>query len=54
MQSISLKIEEIYVPAKRRKTLDTAIVDEIAESMLKDGQLTPILVRQGRGSLQEI
>jgi sulfiredoxin len=51
MQSISLKIEEIYIPAKRRKTLETAIVDEIAESMLEDGQLTPILVRQGRGRL---
>jgi len=49
MQSISLNIEEIYVPTKRRKTLDTATVDEIAESMLQEGQLTPILVRQGRG-----
>ena len=49
MQSISLNIEEIYVPAKRRKTLNTAIVDEIAECMLEEGQLTPILVRQGRG-----
>ena len=49
MQSISLNIEEIYVPAKRRKTLDTAIVDEIAESMLEEGQLTPIMIRQGRG-----
>ena len=27
------------------KTLDTAVVDEIAESMLEEGQLTPILVR---------
>ena len=49
MQSVSLNIEEIYVPAKRRKTLNTAIVDEIAESMLEEGQLTPILARQGRG-----
>ena len=49
MQSISLNIEGIYVPAKRRKTLNTAIVDEIAESMLEEGQLTPILARQGRG-----
>jgi len=49
MQTVSLNIEEIYVPAKRRKTLNTAIVDEIAESMLEEGQLTPILARQGRG-----
>ncbi|MGI9484092.1 MAG: ParB N-terminal domain-containing protein [Hyphomicrobiales bacterium] len=49
MQSISLNIEEIYVPAKRRKILDAAVVDEIAESMLEEGQLTPILVRKGSG-----
>jgi sulfiredoxin len=51
MQSVSLKIEKIYIPAKRRKTLDTAIVDEIAESLLEEGQLTSIMVRQGRGRL---
>ena len=49
MQTVSLNIEEIYTPTKRWKTLNTAIVDEIAESMLEEGQLTPILVRQGRG-----
>ena len=45
----TFKIDEIYVPAKRRKTLDMKVVDEIAESMLERGQLTPILVRQGKG-----
>jgi ParB-like chromosome segregation protein Spo0J len=33
------------VPVKRRATLDPKRVEEIAESMLKDGQQTPILVR---------
>ena len=40
------RIEDIYVPVKRRRTLKPATVDEIAESMLEDGQRTPILVRR--------
>lgn len=42
----SFRIEDIYVPAKRRRTLDPASVNTIAESMLEEGQLTPILVRR--------
>ncbi|MGA2565762.1 MAG: ParB N-terminal domain-containing protein [Pseudolabrys sp.] len=38
-------VANIYVPIKRRLTLDPKRVDEIAQSMLKDGQQTPILVR---------
>ncbi|MCP4315176.1 MAG: ParB N-terminal domain-containing protein [Hyphomicrobiales bacterium] len=45
MEKATFKIETIYVPVKRMKTLDAAVVDEIAESMLEEGQLTPILVR---------
>ena len=37
---------DIYVPAKRRRTLDPKTVEEIAESMLEEGQRTPILVRE--------
>jgi ParB-like chromosome segregation protein Spo0J len=36
------------VPVKRRKTLNMTVVNEIAESMLEKGQLTPILVRRDR------
>jgi ParB-like chromosome segregation protein Spo0J len=39
-------IEDIYVPAKRRKTLEPKTVNEIAESILKVGLRTPILVRR--------
>ncbi len=39
-------IADIYVPVKRRATLDPATVKTIAESMLEVGQETPILVRQ--------
>ena len=38
-------IDNIYVPVKRRATLDPERVHEIAESMLKDGQQVPIKVR---------
>ena len=37
---------DIYVPAKRRRTLNPKTVEEIAESILEEGQRTPILVRE--------
>ncbi|MBT6274351.1 MAG: ParB N-terminal domain-containing protein [Chromatiales bacterium] len=46
MQEHTFKIDDIYVPLKRRRTLDPETVNAIAESMLEDGQQTPILVRQ--------
>ena len=33
---------------KRRRTIDPVAVHAIAESMLEEGQLTPILVRRDR------
>jgi ParB/RepB/Spo0J family partition protein len=41
-----ISIDEIYVPAKRRGTLDEAKVEELAESIIEDGQKTPIHVRR--------
>ena len=40
-----INIDEIYVPAKRRGTLDEANVETLAESIIEDGQTTPIHVR---------
>ena len=40
------RIADIYIPAKRRRTLEPAAVEAIAESMLEEGQRTPIWVRQ--------
>ena len=51
MEKRAFKIDEIYVPVKRRKTLDVTVANEIAESMLEEGQLTPILVRQDNDRL---
>jgi uncharacterized ParB-like nuclease family protein len=41
----SFLIDKIYVPVKRRKTLKSELVQEIAESILEIGQQTPIHVR---------
>lgn len=38
-------VEAIRVPVKRRKTLDPDRVTELAESILEEGQTTPIRVR---------
>jgi ParB-like chromosome segregation protein Spo0J len=45
MRTEKFPIAAIYVPVKRRATLVPARVDEIAASMLKDGQQVPIKVR---------
>ncbi len=39
-------IDNIYVPVKRRATLDPKRVEELAENMLEVGQLKPILLRR--------
>ncbi|SIS64335.1 ParB-like nuclease domain-containing protein [Roseivivax lentus] len=41
----SIAIEDVRVPLKRKKTLDEAKVQQIAESIIDEGQLTPIQVR---------
>ncbi|MEX2452042.1 MAG: ParB N-terminal domain-containing protein [Rhodospirillales bacterium] len=38
-------IEDIYVPVKRRKTLDPEKVAALAENILEDGMRMPIQVR---------
>jgi len=45
MKRSTLAIADIYVPVKRRATLDRKRVDEIAASILDNGLQTPILVR---------
>ncbi len=45
MKRENFAVANIYVPVKRRATLDPKRVEEIAQSMLVDGQMTPILVR---------
>lgn len=44
-RTIQVPIDQIYVPVKRRKTLDAGRVSELAEAILEDGLRTPIMVR---------
>jgi sulfiredoxin len=46
MKTEKFAIADIYVPQKRRATLKPDTVKAIAESMLQEGQKTPILVRR--------
>jgi ParB-like chromosome segregation protein Spo0J len=40
-----LAIQDVYVPVKRRQTLDVKKVEALAESLLEKGQEVPIFVR---------
>ena len=46
MKRESFPIANIYVPVKRRAELDPDKVQMLAESILENGQQTPILVRK--------
>ena len=41
----TLAIQDVYVPVKRRQTLDPKKVEALADSMLAQGQEAPVLVR---------
>lgn len=45
MKEERIPIAEIYVPTKRRATLNPVTVDELAAAILEEGQKSPILVR---------
>lgn len=46
---IPLQVADIYVPGPRKKTLEPAKVDTLANDILENGQTTPIRVREGKG-----
>ena len=45
MQSKELKIEDIYVPVKRRASMNQQTVEALATAILEEGQKVPIQVR---------
>lgn len=47
-RTIQVPIADVYVPAKRRKTLDESRVEALAGEILEDGMKTPIMVRADR------
>jgi sulfiredoxin len=46
MKSISISIDEIYVPMRLRQSLDPTRIEPLAEDILEHGQKTPIQVRR--------
>ncbi len=46
LKKASYPIDKIRVPVKRKKTLDPDKVLKLAESILQDGQTTPIRLRK--------
>ena len=45
MHRKELKIEEIYVPVKRRASMNQQTVEALATAILEEGQKVPIQVR---------
>ncbi len=45
MEHVTIKITEVYVPVKQRRSLNPQTVDEMAESILQTGKQPPIIVR---------
>ena len=45
MKDQEFTIDDIYVPAARRKTVDPEKVKELAESIMEEGLQMPIMVR---------
>jgi len=41
----TIDIRDVYVPTKRRKSLEAEKVEKLAEDILENGQVQPILVR---------
>ena len=48
MKAQDIPIAEIYVPTARRKTLDNAKAETLAEDIMENGHNMPIQVRQGK------
>ena len=46
METHQIAVESIYVPAKRRRTVDEAKVEDLAASVMEDGVKVPLQVRQ--------
>ena len=44
-------VEDVYIPVKRKKSLEPKKIEAIAESMIDEGQKTPIQVRQDENRL---
>ena len=48
MDDIVIRIDDIYVPVKRRRTVNPTAVETLATAILEEGQRLPILVRRDK------
>ncbi|MFB9353891.1 ParB N-terminal domain-containing protein [Sneathiella chinensis] len=48
MKSFEVSIDEIYVPAGKRKAISPERVEALAADILEKGQVTPVQVRLGK------
>jgi ParB-like chromosome segregation protein Spo0J len=48
LKPIYVKIEEIYVPADRRKEIDLQKIEQVAEEIMAETEHQPIQVRKGK------
>lgn len=48
MKSVPISVEEVYVPARLRQSLDPQRVQSLAEDIIEHGQKTPIQVRRDK------
>lgn len=49
MRVVDVPVDEVYIPAAKRKTLDLEKVENLAEDILENGLQRPIYVRLGKG-----
>ena len=49
LKAVTLKIEDIYLPADRRKEIDPQRVESVAEQIMEETEEHPIQVREGKG-----
>ncbi|MAG95681.1 MAG: chromosome partitioning protein ParB [Rhodospirillaceae bacterium] len=48
LETVELKLDEIYVPVKQRNSLDVGTVEARAESFMEEGSQRPIQVRHDK------
>lgn len=44
-----MNIDEIYVPAERRKEIDAEKIEQVAQELMAEADDQPIQVRRGKG-----
>jgi glutamate dehydrogenase/leucine dehydrogenase len=51
LKVVSVKIEDIYIPAARQKEIDQGEIDALCEAIMDEVEQRPIQVRKGKDRL---